>query len=143
MQADPDDMASDGLVNENGELTVEALELLPPGRYALIMFTRWTSELYPDPNATPMYGDEDTFELEWREAVADGSALILPNLEPKQLPAAYEMAANCVEFGAAIVGQVFQTDEEFEAFCGVYGRHVVTMDDLLQAQQSETAYVLH
>jgi len=143
MHEDHNDMASDGLINEKGELSVEALELLPPGRYALVIFARWTSDLYPDPNATPMYGDSDTFEMEWREAVADGSALIMPNLEPSQLPSAYEVVANCVEFGAAIVGQVFNTDDEFEAFCGVFGRHVITMEDLIQAQQSETAYVQH
>jgi len=112
------------------------LASLPPGVYALIAFTRWVDTGDGSQEA-------DTFDLEWAEALQEGTAVVIPNLSPEALPGVFEGFSNAMEMGAAVVGKVMETEEEYDQFCSCVGLQVLTMDDLIRYQTMGASHVKH
>ncbi len=139
----PNEHDQDNSDDQIGQVAMDhnSLELLPPGKYAIIMFTRWSKDHYKDGSHPTV--DDATYNLEWVEAVANNEAAIIPNLEPAQLPAAYEALMCAAEMGANIYGHQIETEDEMEVFDSLVGIHVIDMDVMVSVVAKEGDYVVH
>lgn len=122
--------------NHNG------LETLPDGLYALIWFARWES-LRDMGDGASLPESDALYLLELHEAIHDGSAVIIPNLRPPQLPSAYEAMAQLSEAGASLVGHNLDDERALQAFDQCYSIHCSTMDALIAVQREGESHAIH